>query len=69
MPDRNSEKVLNDDMILFIFHVNAEVTYSAFQKMAGWPIYMPVRCRNKPFFIVPVRPFKEFFCNCKGKKE
>jgi hypothetical protein len=58
MPDRNDEKVLNDGVILFIFHVNAEVTYSVFQKMAGWPIYRAVRCRNKSFFIVPVRLLK-----------
>ena len=62
--DRNDEKVLNDDTILFIFHVNAEVTYGHFQKMAGWPIYMAVRCRNKSFFIAPVQPFEEFLCNC-----
>jgi len=47
MPGRNDEKDLNDDMILFIFHVNAEVTYSAFQKMAGWPIDRAVRYRPR----------------------
>lgn len=68
MPDRNAGKVLNDDMILFIFHVNAKVTKSDFQKMAGWPIYRAVRCRNKPFSSAPVRPSEEFLCNCKVSK-
>jgi hypothetical protein len=27
-PDRNAEKVLNDDMISFIFHENAEITHN-----------------------------------------
>ena len=67
-PDRNAEKVLNDDMIAFIFHVNAEITGSDFQKMAGWPLYRAERCRprtggfavenNKTFLIVPVRHLK-----------
>jgi hypothetical protein len=63
--DRNAEEGLNDDMILSIFHVNADITGSDFQNIAGWPIYRAVRCRprtggfavenNKTFLIVPVR--------------
>ena len=52
----NAEKALNDDMILFSFHVNAEVRYSDFQKMAGQPIVRAMRRRNKTFFIAPVQP-------------
>ena len=53
--DRNTEEVQNDDMILFIFHVNAEKTCSDFRKMAALPPCGTVRCRNKTFLIVPVR--------------
>jgi hypothetical protein len=47
------KKSCNDDIILYVFHINEDATFCDFQKMAGRPIYRALRCRYKTFFAAP----------------
>jgi hypothetical protein len=46
-------------MILFIFHINADMMQNYIQKKACWYRFRAVRCRYKTFFGA----FAEDFCN------
>jgi hypothetical protein len=51
--EETSKKSCNDDMILFIFHINEDLTFCDFRKMAGRPFSGAVMCRYKTFFAAP----------------
>jgi hypothetical protein len=57
-PTGAPKKPCNVDMILFIFHINDDITRGDFQRMACWPRYRAVRCRHKTFFVAPAGLFE-----------
>jgi len=52
-PEEPPKKSCNDDMILFIFHINEDPTFGDFRKKAGRPFCRAERCRYKTFFGAP----------------
>jgi hypothetical protein len=64
-PEGTPKKSCNDDMILFIFHMNEDPTFSDFRKMAGRPLYSAVKCRYKTFFSAPPE-LTEIFLQLQG---
>jgi hypothetical protein len=60
-PEGPPKKSCNDDMILFIFHMNEDLTFSDFRKMAGRRLSRDVRCRYKTFFAAPSALFRDFY--------
>jgi hypothetical protein len=55
-----SKKSCNDDVILFILHINEDLTFSDSWKMAGRPFSRAVRSRYKTFFAASSTLFGSF---------
>jgi hypothetical protein len=64
-----SKKSCNDDMILFVLHMNEDLTFSDFRKTAGRPLSRAVRCRYKTFFAAPSALFRDFYATSRITRE
>jgi len=56
-------------MILFIFHMNEDPTFSDFGKMTGRPLSRAVRCRYKTFFVAASALSDYFFATVRYIKK
>ncbi|MEJ2697083.1 MAG: hypothetical protein P8013_10590 [Candidatus Sulfobium sp.] len=56
-----SKKSCNDDMILFIFHMNEDLMLADLQKRDGKPLYRALRCGYRTFFGVSSGFWRIFF--------
>lgn len=65
IPEGTPKKPCNDNMILFVFPINEQLTFGESQKRAGRPFYKTVRCRYRAFSVAPSVLSADSSCNCK----